>query len=240
MKKNTGQKGKGLLQSGDEKLIKAVIFDLDGTLLNRDESVRIFIGKQYERLNKWVKHVPKAKYITRFIELDQRGYVWKDKVYQQLINEFDITGLTWEEMLQDYVRNFKGSCVPFTNLIGMLEELKNNSLALGMITNGKGQFQMDNIKALGIQSYFKTILISEWEEMKKPDPQLFKKASDELNVLPAECVFVGDHPEKDVKAAQRVGMKGIWKKDDQWGDVEADYVVEDLRKIPLIIDELNS
>ncbi|MFA1822737.1 HAD family hydrolase [Virgibacillus oceani] len=220
-------------------MIKAVIFDLDGTLLNRDESVAIFIDKQYERLNKWVNHVPKDKYITRFIELDQRGYVWKDKVYQQLIDDFDSKGLTWEEMLQDYMGNFKNSCVPFPNLIKVLEELKNNGLVLGMITNGKGQFQMDNIKTLGIQSYFETILISEWEGMKKPDPQLFKKASDELYVLPDECVFVGDHPEKDIKAAQSVGMKGIWKRDYQWDDVEADYVVEDLEEIPLIIGELN-
>lgn len=63
-------------------MIKAVIFDLDGTLLNRDESVKKFIDNQYERLNKRVNHIPKDEYITRFIELDNRGYVWKDKVYQ--------------------------------------------------------------------------------------------------------------------------------------------------------------
>ncbi|MBY7144824.1 HAD-IIIA family hydrolase [Virgibacillus sp. NKC19-3] len=221
-------------------MIKAAIFDLDGTLLNRDESVKIFVDKQYKRLNKWLRHVAKDQYITRFIELDDRGHVWKDKVYQQLTNEFDISGLTWEELLQDYVRNFKDSCVPFPDLIGILKKLKHSGLVLGMITNGKGQFQMDNIRALEIQNYFETILISEWEGMKKPDPQLFKNASDELNVLPTECVFVGDHPEKDVKAAQNVGMKSIWKKDDQWNKVEADYVVEGLAKIPLIIDELNS
>lgn len=83
-------------------MIKAVIFDLDGTLLNRDESVRKFIDNQYERLNKWVGHIPKEKYITRFIELDNRGYVWKDKVYQQLVGELDITEIPWEGLLQDY------------------------------------------------------------------------------------------------------------------------------------------
>lgn len=74
-------------------MIKAVIFDLDGTLLNRDESVKKFIDNQYERLNKWVGHLSKEKYTTRFIELDSHGYVWKDKVYQQLVDEFEITGV---------------------------------------------------------------------------------------------------------------------------------------------------
>ncbi|RBW67577.1 HAD family hydrolase [Bacillus taeanensis] len=221
-------------------MIKAVVFDLDGTLLNRDKSVKMFIEKQYERLNKWISHVPKDKYITRFIELDNRGYVWKDKVYQQLVDEFDITGFTWEELLQDYISQFRDSCVPFPNLISMLEELRNNNLVLGMITNGKGQFQMDNIKALGIEKYFETILISEWEGMKKPEPQIFKKALEKLNVLPTESIFVGDHPEKDVKAAQSIGMKGVWKKDYQWDDVKADFIVDDLEEIPLIISKLSN
>lgn len=57
------------------KVIKAVLFDLDGTLLNRDESVKMFIERQYDRLYKLVGHIPKEKYMSRFIELDNRGYV---------------------------------------------------------------------------------------------------------------------------------------------------------------------
>jgi putative hydrolase of the HAD superfamily len=220
-------------------MIKAVIFDLDGTLLNRDESVKKFIDNQYERLNKWVRHIPKEVYITRFIELDNRGYVWKDKVYQQLVGEFEITGITWEGLLQDYISQFQKNCVPFPNLLSMLEELRSNNLILGMITNGIGQFQMDNIKALGIEKYFKTILVSEWEGIKKPDPQIFKRSLDQLNVLPNESLFVGDHPDNDVKAAQNVGMKGIWKKDFQWDNVEADFIVDDLEELPLIIENLS-
>ncbi|WP_088090467.1 HAD family hydrolase [Bacillus sp. OV166] len=220
-------------------MIKAVIFDLDGTLLNRDESVKMLINSQYDRLNKLVGHIPKEKYVTRFIELDNRGYVWKDKVYQQLVNEFEITEITWEELLQDYISQFKNNCIPFPNLVSMLEELRSNNLVLGMITNGKGQFQMDNIKALGIKKYFETILVSEWEGKKKPDPQIFKRALDQLNVLPNESLFVGDHPDNDVKAAQNVGMKGIWKKDFQWNNVEADFIVNDLAELPLIIENLS-
>lgn len=189
-------------------IIKAVVFDLDGTLLNRDASVKVFIEKQYQRLNKWLNHIPKDKYITRFIELDNRGYVWKEKVYQQLVDEFDIKGLTWNQLLQDYINQFKYSCVPFSNLISTLDKLMNNNIALGMITNGKGQFQMDNIRALGIEQYFKTILISEWEGTKKP--------------------------------AQNVGMKCVWKKNFQWNNVKADFIVEDLAEIPLIVEKLGN
>ncbi|BAC12888.1 HAD family hydrolase [Oceanobacillus iheyensis] len=219
-------------------MIKAVLFDLDGTLLNRDESIKGFVNHQYERLKKWVGHIPKDKYITRFLELDKRGYVWKDKVYQQLIQEFDISKMTLEDLLQDYISEFRFNCVPFDNLIQMLEDLKSKNVLLGMITNGYGQFQMDNIKALGIERYFDVILVSEWEGIKKPDPEIFKKALEKLDVPPEQSIFVGDHPKNDVKAAQSIGMKGIWKKDLQWNDVEADFTVNDLMALPLIVKNL--
>lgn len=64
------------------------------------------------------------------------------------------------------------------------------SLPIGMISNGKGQFQMDNIVSLGTRSYFQTILISEWEDMKKPDPRIFEKALNQLNVKAEEAVYI--------------------------------------------------
>ena len=220
-------------------MIKAVLFDLDGTLLNRDESLKGFIDNQYQRLNKWLGHIPKETYISRFIELDNGGYIWKDKVYQQLSQEFQISGITWEGLLQDYINEFKDNCVPFKNLIQMLEELKSSNFHLGIITNGYGQFQLDNIKALGIENYFDVILISEWEEIKKPNPKIFLRALEQLKVSPSQSIFLGDHPENDIKAAQNVGMKGIWKKDVRWDSVKADFTINNLAELVIIIKKLN-
>ncbi|AVK84654.1 L-2-haloalkanoic acid dehalogenase [Lysinibacillus sp. B2A1] len=221
-------------------MIKAALFDLDGTLLNREESVKKFIDKQYDRLHNRLNAISKERYISRFIQLDNRGYVWKDQVYQQLVDEFSIITITWEELLQDYINEFKNSCVAFPNLISMLEALKGDNLVLGIITNGYGQFQMDNVRALEIEQYFDVIIISEWEGIKKPNPQIFNRALEKLDVSPHECIFMGDHPEYDVKGAQNVGMKGIWKKDIHWNSVEADAIVHDLSELPSIIKCLNS
>ena len=220
-------------------MIKAVLFDLDGTLLNRDESVTRFIDNQYERLIEIVGHIPKETYCRRFIELDNRGYVWKDKVYEQLVREFGVTRLNSGDLLQDYINEFSNHCVPFPNLHNMLQKLKDYDLMLGMITNGYGQFQLDNIKALNIEHYFNTILISEWENIKKPNPKIFEKALKELNVKPHQSVFIGDHPENDVKASKNVGMIGIWKKDVQWEKVDADFIIDDLNEVHTLIQEIN-
>jgi putative hydrolase of the HAD superfamily len=96
-------------------------------------------------------------------------------VYQQLVNEFNISEITWESLLQDYLEQFKNNCVPFPNLNSMLKGLKSKSIRLGIITNGKGQFQMDDIKALGIEKYFETIIVSEWEGKKNLIHKFLKK-----------------------------------------------------------------
>ncbi|WEG15263.1 HAD family hydrolase [Alkalihalophilus pseudofirmus] len=218
--------------------MKAVLFDLDGTLLNRDASVHAFIENQYDRLNNGLKHIPKETYCSRFIELDKRGYVWKDRVYKQLLTDFDLSALQWEDMLEDYISEFKHHCVPFNGLIEMLKELKSMKLPVGMITNGYGQFQMDNIEALGIKEFFDVIVVSEWEGMKKPSQEIFHSALERMNVASAESVFVGDHPDNDVYAAQQAGMKAIWKKDSEWDQVDADFIVKDLSEIPKIFYSL--
>ena len=84
-------------------MIKAILFDLDGTLLDRDRSLARFIDMQYDRLIAHLRRIPRAGYTARFVELDSRGHVWKDKVYQSLVEEFDLSDITWQDLLEDYV-----------------------------------------------------------------------------------------------------------------------------------------
>ncbi|MED4004896.1 HAD family hydrolase [Priestia aryabhattai] len=219
-------------------MIKAVIFDLDGTLLDRDSSLKHFIQDQYERYSKELAHIPKQKYISRFIELDQKGYVWKDKVYQQLLNEYDLSNLTWEEMLDDYLHYFPAHCVPFLHMEHVLKELKKKGLLLGMITNGFTDFQWMNIKALRIDHYFDTILVSEQEGIKKPHKDIFLRALKALDVSAEESVYVGDHPENDVLGARGAGMHAVWKKDAFFdGSFTDSYIIEDLKELLNVMNE---
>ncbi|UQZ86918.1 Pyrimidine 5'-nucleotidase YjjG [Paenibacillus konkukensis] len=214
-------------------MIRAVLFDLDGTLLDRDASVRKFIRRQHERLHRHVGHIDAEEYCSAFITLDAKGYVWKDRVYAEMAERFGIHGLTPDQLLADYIAGFADSCVPFPNMIRLLDELSDRGIALGMITNGFTAFQMNNIKALGIQDYFRTLLISEREGLRKPDPAIFLRALERLGVTPEDAVFVGDHPVNDVQAAQAVGMKGVWKRDPYYdAPGTADAVIDDLSELP--------
>ncbi|KZE63964.1 L-2-haloalkanoic acid dehalogenase [Fictibacillus phosphorivorans] len=218
-------------------MIKAVLFDLDGTLLDRDTSVKKFVEDQHTRLSSVLSHIPKKIFAEKFIELEQNGYVWKDKVYQKLADELAVRRMPPGELLEDYLTHFKHHCTPFPNLVNMLDELKKKGLRLGLVTNGYGVFQNDTIKALEIKEYFDTILISEMEGLSKPDPLLFERAAERLNVKTEECMFVGDHPKNDVEAAKNTGMLAVWKTSPYWDEAEAaDYRINDLEELKKIIE----
>ncbi|RCJ41182.1 L-2-haloalkanoic acid dehalogenase [Nostoc minutum NIES-26] len=218
-------------------MFKAILFDLDGTLLDRDSSIKHFVSTQYDRFAPKFKNIRKSDYISRFIELDCRGYVWKDKVYQSMISDFGVQTITWEELLDDYYVEFINSCIPFPNLLKTLDILTKQGYRLGIITNGLGDFQRRTIQGLGIENYFQTTLISEIEGVRKPEAEIFIRALRSLGVMANESIFIGDRPDVDVMGAKHIGMKSIWKRDLGWREPEnADGIIDDLGEIPLIIE----
>ncbi|MED3034917.1 HAD family hydrolase [Bacillus thuringiensis] len=212
-------------------MIQAVLFDLDGTLLDRRQSLEQFIPDQYNRFTSHLMNIEKSEYCSRFLALDNNGYTWKDKVYDILLSEYNITTLTQEQLLHDYITNFQHHCIPFQNMHELLQRLTQQNIKIGIITNGFTDFQMNNLRALNIHTYTNTILISEAEGIKKPHPEIFERALKKLDVKATECLYVGDHPENDVLGSERVGILGVWKRDSFWGDFNHLRVVDDLLEV---------
>lgn len=192
-------------------MIKAILFDLDGTILDRKSSLKKFIDYQYDEFKNYLNHIEKETFKSKFIELDQNGYVWKDKVYEQLIDIFNITHISADVFLNDYINNFCNHCLPYSNLKATLDLLVSNGYKLGIITNGKYPFQLNNIKALYIEQYMDVILVSDKENIKKPNPLIFERAAKKLNVDLSECLFVGDSFKNDYEASRLAGMHSIYR-----------------------------
>lgn len=209
-------------------MIRAIFFDLDRTLLDRDSSVKCFVEDQHYRFSSSLGEIPREKFCELFEELDQQGYVPKEKVYEQVVSMYRLNPVMSEQLHEDYNESFKHHCVPFPGLVELLDKLQAKGIQLGIITNGRGRFQMENVRALGIESYFDAILISEIEGIKKPDSQIFHAAMERMGVTAEESVFVGDHMEKDVLAAEKIGMTGVWKRALGEEDERAMYVINDL------------
>lgn len=219
-------------------MIQAIIFDLDGTLLDRNSSLQNFIATQYDRFSHFLKHIIKKDYIERFIQLDCHGYVWKDKVYQSLIEEFKITQLSWQNLLDDYETQFIHHCIPFPYLNETINLLQQQNYLLGIITNGRETFQSRSIQGLGIREQFDIILISEVEQIKKPQPEIFHRALSRLGVTAKTSVYIGDNPKADILGAKNVGLKTIWKRNRFWLEPQkADAVIDELNEILPILEQ---
>ncbi|SDW60463.1 putative hydrolase of the HAD superfamily [Marininema mesophilum] len=191
-------------------MIRAVLFDLDETLLNRSASLLRFIRAQYYHHFSKLQDIPPHIWCDHFIQLDAGGYVSKDQVYQQLLQKWPIKGLTCENLLKEYRSSFSNYCVSHPYACQLLQKLQNDGLHTGIITNGETSFQKDNIQRLGLRPFLDEVLVSQEEGLKKPDILLFHRCAERLNVLPNECLYVGDHPVNDIESAHQAGMISIW------------------------------
>ena len=79
------------------------------------------------------------------------------------------------------------------------------------MTNGRSEFQRRSISGLGIQNDLDVVLVSEEEQIRKPQVEIFQRAVNRLAVRASESVFVGDNPEADITGAKNAGMKTIWE-----------------------------
>jgi putative hydrolase of the HAD superfamily len=210
--------------------MKAILFDLDRTLHDRDSSVLRFLKAQHQSLNELHETEVPPSYIDRFIELECKGYVWKDKVYSQLAEEFSLP-LSPSELLQDYLTGFHRHCLEMEGTSRLLPFIKKAGLKVGMITNGMTDVQNNTIDALGIRPHFDTIIISEEAGIKKPDSRIFTMAAEALGVSPSDCLYVGDHYENDVAASRKAGMKAAW--------LVGDEAVQENPQADILISSLN-
>lgn len=198
-------------------MIKAVIFDLDNTIMDRHGALHAFAADQHRRLfASQQPHVPAAAYRQRFVALDDNGRLWKDAVYQQLIAEFDLRATTWEQLLDEYITRFRLFCQPLPGFATMLASLQAANYRLGLITNGSYPFQKHNFAALGVAEAFELVMVSEQEGLRKPDPRLFQRALERLGVTATEAVYVGDNPIADIEGAHSVGMPAIFRPSPHW------------------------
>jgi len=213
-------------------LIKAILFDLDDTLLDRTTSLGAYVKEQYQRYK--LDHIAYETYHRRFLELDQRGYAAKPQVFQALIADFAVPASV-EALLADFEQGAWNSCTLLPDAIVVLRTLRSCGYKLGVITNGEEWSQMRKLRVTGLVSLFDLLVISEQEQVKKPNPQIFTRAAKRLSARPDECAFVGDHARNDIYGAGAVGMKTIWYPGDQVWPAELavvpDYTIRGLAEL---------
>jgi putative hydrolase of the HAD superfamily len=191
-------------------VITTVLFDLDGTLYDRDRLIQRLAETQYGDFVRELAHVDRQRFVSRLVALDDHGYRRKDEVYAELGAELGLEPALQARLIDHFWASYDAHCELPDDALSTLETLRARGTRLGIVTNGSVERQSSKIDALGIRSLFETILISEQEGVRKPDSRIFHRALDRCGTVPSAALFVGDHPEADIKGALNAGLAAAW------------------------------
>lgn len=218
--------------------IKAILFDLDNTVLDRTRSLELYLTWEAdEHLN--LSHDDCERYIESFMELDANGMTAKEKVYADLIKQFGLQ-FTVAELTDTYRTQFGRFSCEKRHAKDAVTTLRSNGLKTGIVSNGKSPFQENKLTDLGMADDFDTVVVSESAGVRKPDPAIFALACDNLGVSAADCVFVGDNPVADIEGANKVGMFSVFVPSRHYpACAVADAICRDMRDLPSVVAEAN-
>ncbi len=127
---------------------------------------------------------------------------------------------------------------PYPQVRSTLVALSKGGLRLGVLTDAPRFKAYQRLEAAGLVDFFEFVLTVTDHGARKPAPQAFKAATDLFALPPHQVLMVGDWPEKDMAGAKAAGMRTAWARYGKPGvpvPPEADHVLESVEGlIPLL------
>ncbi len=200
-------------------MIKAVFFDLDGTLYDRDALVRNLVAAQFNAFSSQLSGVSRERFVSDVLEMDDHGYGEKEAGYQRIVARWQLDPELANRLSAHFWSAYDQHCHLSPDAATTLATLQTRGKRLGVITNGRTSRQRATLSALGLTDWFHVVLISEAEGVRKPDAAIFQRALQRCQVDASEAVFVGDHPETDIIGARNAGLLPIWRHVTYWSGV---------------------
>ena len=217
-------------------MIKAVLFDLDGTLVNSLEDLAASTNYALEKFGFSTYEAEKYKYfvgdgllklIERVLPEDSRSEDNINKLYKTF----------WEHYSTHYV----DKTTAYDGIPQLLADLKQKGYKLGVISNKPHAMALDVVSAL-LGDNFDVVYGKLDGYPTKPDPALTLKVMGDLEVLPKESVFIGDSGMDAANAVNAgcIGIGVLWgfRTEDELRSCGADYIVSKPCEILNVLEKL--
>ena len=210
-------------------MIKAVIFDMDGTTVDTINSISYFANQALEKFG--ISKVPVEKYFT-FVGDGPK------KLFERLIDfsggDLSKTDEILNSYLKEYNNNYLYLSKPYDGIINMLEELKKQGIKTAILSNK----QDEAVKKISEELFGDLIEISigSFENVpKKPAPDSLFNVINSLGVSKEEVLFVGD-TNVDIFTAKNASVKSIgvlwgFRDEQELVGAGADYIVSHPKEI---------
>lgn len=220
-------------------MIKAVLFDLDNTLIDfmrmKKNSCEAAISAMIDAGLK----VKKEKALKKLFNLYDKYGLEDNKIFQKFLKE-EIGKIDYRILANAIVayRNVRSSYLqPYPHTDYVLIKLKSKGIKLAIVSDAPKLKAWLRLMAMKVGNFFDVVVAFEDTKQLKPSSLPFEAALKKLNLKPEDCLMVGDLPHRDVEGAKKLGMKTCFAK---YGNPKikksnADYEIDDIKELLKIV-----
>jgi putative hydrolase of the HAD superfamily len=232
-------------------MLKAILFDLDQTLIDWDHVEQPWEEYQYQRLLDVFEFVKTNGYALkdpdRFFEayLVELAGAWQHgnltlqapSVMAILAETLKACGVPEDRLDMDGVMQAYDWQPPageraYPDALDVLPELRAHGLEMGVVTNSAHPmiFRDRELSAIGLLDLFPRCRLSAVDVgYLKPHQNIFRRALDMLGVRAEEAVFVGDNLAADIVGAKNAGLYAVWRANGhpQFDEEDEDAIIPD-------------
>ena len=225
-------------------MIKAIIFDLDNTLLDFVKMKQFSVKAAITAMNEaGLEGDEKKAYEDIFDLYMERG--WENQqVFDDYLNQTvgEVSNKILAAGIVSYRRAREATLLVYPNVNKALIQLIKMGINLAVVSDAPSREAWMRLYYLNLHHVFDPVLTFDDTGVRKPSPKPFQMALDYLKIEPNEAIMIGDWPERDVVGAKEIGMKTIFARyGDTFGTVDsgADWDVNDVYEVVNIIKGLN-
>lgn len=226
-------------------MIKAIIFDLDNTLVDFmllkraaiDAAIPAMIDAGWKYSFNETKEFINKIYESEGIEYQQVF----DKMHTELLGKVDYKIISAGIVAYRTAR--EAALKPYPGVFPTLIELIKMGLKLAVVSDAPSKEAWLRLSYLNFQHLFDVVITYDEARERKPSPVPFNLALEKLELKAEECLMIGDWAERDMVGAKAVGMKTVFAR---YGDTfdtvnpESDYDINSITELIEIVKKENS
>jgi phosphoglycolate phosphatase len=195
---STGERPFRSLGHDPQRLIRAVLFDLDGTLL--DTAPDLCGALNELRLERGLEPMP-FEALRPYSSKGARGLIGRGFAH----TEGEDRAVCTARFLALYANRLARETRYFEEVPQLLDEIERTGIRWGIVTNKATYLTEPLLKAMDLATRPHVVVCGDTLHERKPSPLPLLHAAEKLDVSPAECLYVGD-AESDMRAADAAGM----------------------------------